>query len=114
MNKRTRQIKLSYYDEINLDADGKLIPIDSLLADLSKGCLHKQRKGLGKTDTTVYGISSDAMNFTFMKLDNESQWAFKLVGVVGNAFEQVLSLLVYLMKKAATMSRAPLAGYNKG
>jgi hypothetical protein len=33
----------------------------------------KQRKGLGKTDTTVYGISSDAMNFTFMKLDNESQ-----------------------------------------
>ncbi|KAJ5034405.1 hypothetical protein NUH16_005842 [Penicillium rubens] len=54
------------------------------------------------------------MNFTFMKLDNESQWAFKLVGVVGNAFEQVLSLLVYLMKKAATMSRAPLAGYNKG
>ncbi|KAF3029113.1 hypothetical protein E8E15_011035 [Penicillium rubens] len=77
-------------------------------------CLHKQRKGLGKTDTTVYGISSDAMNFTFMKLDNESQWAFKLVGVVGNAFEQVLSLLVYLMKKAATMSRAPLAGYNKG
>jgi hypothetical protein len=25
MNKRTRQIKLSYYDEINLDADGKLI-----------------------------------------------------------------------------------------
>ena len=35
MNKRTRQIKLSYYDEINLDADGKLIPIDSLLVILS-------------------------------------------------------------------------------
>ncbi|KUM66957.1 hypothetical protein ACN42_g3 [Penicillium freii] len=64
-------------------------------------CVHKQRKDLGKTDTTVYGISTDAMNSTFMKLDNESRWSFKLVGVVGNGFEQVLGLLVYMMKKKA-------------
>ncbi|KGO73427.1 hypothetical protein PITC_085650 [Penicillium italicum] len=70
------------------------------------GCVHKQRKDLGKTDTTVYGISSDTMNFTFMKLDNESRWSFKTVGVVRNGFEQVLGLLVYLMKKAASMSPA--------
>ncbi|KAJ5508600.1 hypothetical protein N7527_010743 [Penicillium freii] len=70
-------------------------------ADLSKGCVHKQRKDLGKTDTTVYGISTDAMNSTFMKLDNESRWSFRLVGVVGNGFEQVLGLLVYMMKKKA-------------
>ncbi|KAJ6188506.1 hypothetical protein N7519_003414 [Penicillium mononematosum] len=68
-------------------------------------CVHKQRKDVGKTDTTVYGISSDAMNLAFTKLDNESR-PFKLVGVVGNGFEQVLSLLVYLMKKAASMSPA--------
>ncbi|KAJ5816048.1 hypothetical protein N7447_008281 [Penicillium robsamsonii] len=76
-------------------------------ADLSKGCVHKQRKDLGKTDTTVYGISTDAMNFTFMKLDNESRWALKLVAVVGNGFEQLLGLLVYLMKKATSLSPAP-------
>ncbi|KXG54366.1 uncharacterized protein PGRI_075100 [Penicillium griseofulvum] len=70
------------------------------------GCVHKQRKDFGKADATVYGISTDAMNFTFMKLDNESQWSFKLVGVVGNGFEQVLGLLVYLMTKAALMSPA--------
>ncbi|KKK13134.1 hypothetical protein ARAM_006973 [Aspergillus rambellii] len=70
------------------------------------GCVHKQRKDLGKTDTTVYGISTDAMNFTFMKLDNESRWSVKPVCVVGNGFEQVLGLLVYLMKKAASMSPA--------
>ncbi|KAJ5399896.1 hypothetical protein N7465_010385 [Penicillium sp. CMV-2018d] len=68
------------------------------------GCVHKQRKDLGKTDTTVYGISTDAMNFTFMKLDNESRWSFKPVSVVGNGFEQVLGLLIYMMKKAASMS----------
>ncbi|OQE29239.1 hypothetical protein PENFLA_c004G02424 [Penicillium flavigenum] len=79
-------------------------------------CASKQRKDVGKTDTTVYGISTDAMNFTFMKLDNETWWSFKLVGVVGNGFEQVLSLLLYLIKKAASMSpalKARLAGYNK-
>ncbi|KAJ5437432.1 hypothetical protein N7445_005976 [Penicillium cf. griseofulvum] len=72
------------------------------------GCVHKKRKDLGKTGTTVYGISTDAMNFSFMKLDNESRisWSFKLIGVVGNGFEQVLGLLVYLMKKAASMSPA--------
>ncbi|KAJ9489968.1 hypothetical protein VN97_g3266 [Penicillium thymicola] len=70
------------------------------------GCVHKQRKNLGKTDTTVYGISTDAMNFMFMKLDNESRWSFKPVGVVGNGFEQVLGLLVYMMKKATSMSSA--------
>ena len=37
---------------------------------------------------------------------NVYQWSFKLVGVVGNGFEQVLGLLVYLMKKAASMSPA--------
>lgn len=42
-------------------------------ADLSKGCVHKQRKELGKADTTVYGISTDTITFTFMKLDNESR-----------------------------------------
>ncbi|KAJ5977978.1 hypothetical protein N7501_001320 [Penicillium viridicatum] len=67
-------------------------------------CVHKQRKDLVKTDTTVYGISTDAMNFTFMKLDNESRWSFKPVSVVGNGFEQVLGLLVYMMKKATSMS----------
>ncbi|KAI2729472.1 hypothetical protein CBS147333_9538 [Penicillium roqueforti] len=70
------------------------------------GCVHKQRKELGKADTTVYGISTDTITFTFMKLDNESRWSFKMVGVVGNGFEQVLGLLVYLMEKAASISPA--------
>ncbi|KAI2687592.1 hypothetical protein CBS147332_113 [Penicillium roqueforti] len=70
------------------------------------GCVHKQRKELGKADTTVYGISTDTMTFTFMKLDNESRWSFKMVGAVGNGFEQVLGLLVYLMEKAASISPA--------
>ncbi|PTU25066.1 hypothetical protein P175DRAFT_0409036, partial [Aspergillus ochraceoroseus IBT 24754] len=61
---------------------------------------------LAYMDTTVYGISTDAMNFTFMKLDNESRWSVKPVCVVGNGFEQVLGLLVYLVKKAASMSPA--------
>ncbi|KAJ5971522.1 uncharacterized protein N7479_001440 [Penicillium vulpinum] len=60
---------------------------------------------LGKTDTTVYGISTDIMNFIFRKLDNESRWLIKPVGVVGNGFEQVLSLLVYMMEKAASASK---------
>ncbi|KAJ5859930.1 hypothetical protein N7534_005207 [Penicillium rubens] len=80
--------------------------VPQALAYMAKGCVHKQRKDLGKADTTVYGISTDAMNFTFMKLDNKSQWSFKLVGVVANGFEQVLGLLVYLMTKAALMSPA--------
>jgi hypothetical protein len=35
MNKRTRQMELPYYDEINLDADGKLIapPAETRLSD---------------------------------------------------------------------------------
>ncbi|KAJ6184932.1 hypothetical protein N7519_006233 [Penicillium mononematosum] len=63
-------------------------------------------QALAYMDATVYGISTDDMNFTFMKLDNESQWSFKPVGVVGNGFEQVLGLLVYLITKAASMSPA--------
>ncbi|KAJ5358147.1 hypothetical protein N7541_005305 [Penicillium brevicompactum] len=41
---------------------------------------------------------------TFIKLDNESRWSMKTVCVFENEFEQVLGLLVYLMKKAASMS----------
>ncbi|KOS41291.1 hypothetical protein ACN38_g7848 [Penicillium nordicum] len=85
-----------------LDGGGEGIP----QALTYMGCVHKQRKDLGKTDTTVYGISADTMNFTFIKLDNKSRWSFKLVGVVGNGFEQVLGLLVYMMKKATSMSPA--------
>ncbi|KAJ5790007.1 uncharacterized protein N7518_007018 [Penicillium psychrosexuale] len=77
---------------------------DLVLSFLSKSA--RSRKELGKADTTVYGISTDTMTFTFMKLDNESRWSYKIVGVVGNGFEQVLGLLVYLMGKAASVSPA--------
>ncbi|KAJ5337142.1 uncharacterized protein N7506_005164 [Penicillium brevicompactum] len=67
-------------------------------------CVHRQRKVLGKEDTTVYGISTDTIHFIFMKLDNESRWSMKPVCVFENEFQQVLGLLVYLMKKTASMS----------
>ena len=38
---------------------------------------------------------------------NAYQWSFKLVGVVGNGFEQVLGLLVLMMKKKAASMSSP-------
>ncbi|KAJ5965040.1 uncharacterized protein N7479_004916 [Penicillium vulpinum] len=70
-------------------------------------------QALAYMDTTVYGISTDTMNFTFMKLDNESRWSFKPVGVGENSFEQVLGLLVYIMEKAASMSPATSKGTSR-
>ncbi|CAG7996292.1 unnamed protein product [Penicillium salamii] len=69
-------------------------------------CVHRCRKDIGKADTTVYGIATDAAIFTFMKLDNESRWSIKHVDVVGNGFEQVFGIIIHLMQKAASVSPA--------
>ncbi|CAG7925820.1 unnamed protein product [Penicillium olsonii] len=68
------------------------------------GCVHRQRKELGKEDSTVYGISADEINFIFIKINNDSQWSAKHVGVTNNGYEEVLGIIVHLMRKASMMS----------
>ncbi|CAG7972631.1 unnamed protein product [Penicillium salamii] len=67
-------------------------------------CIHRQRKDLGKADTTVYSIATDIETFHLLKLDNEAWWSVKHVSVVDNNFEEVFGAIIHLMRKAASMS----------
>ncbi|KAJ5210855.1 hypothetical protein N7491_010667, partial [Penicillium cf. griseofulvum] len=57
------------YDLVSSSANQSAIPLNIPM----EPCIYKQRKDLGKIDTIVYGISTDAMGFLFMKVDNESR-----------------------------------------
>ncbi|KAJ5819605.1 hypothetical protein N7474_005196 [Penicillium riverlandense] len=68
------------------------------------GVVHHQRKKLGKRDSTVYGVTCDDVEFRFLKLNDNSEWSEKHVTAREQQYEQAFGLLVFLMKKALSLS----------
>ncbi|KAJ6152247.1 hypothetical protein N7497_006566 [Penicillium chrysogenum] len=68
------------------------------------GCIHRQRKKLTKRDCTVYGMASNGVGFSFLKISHDSKWSGYMVGEHPPKFELPLGILVYMLRQAAIMS----------
>ncbi|KAJ5964768.1 uncharacterized protein N7479_004644 [Penicillium vulpinum] len=68
------------------------------------GCVHRRRKDLMKTDTTVYGVATDGQYFVFLKINNNSEWSEYIISARNNNFQEVIGLLVHIFRTAMTIS----------
>ncbi|KAJ6150459.1 hypothetical protein N7471_001658 [Penicillium samsonianum] len=62
------------------------------------GCIHRERNALPKRDCTVYGMASNGLTFSFLKISNDSKWSEHVVSVRDGRFEAPLCLLVNMVR----------------
>ncbi|KAJ5822724.1 hypothetical protein N7447_005064 [Penicillium robsamsonii] len=68
------------------------------------GMVHRLRRREKKKNCTVYGVTADAQFFFFLKIDEKSRWSTVMVTAAGGKFDHILSMLVYLLRKAREAS----------
>ncbi|CDM27677.1 hypothetical protein DTO006G1_7785 [Penicillium roqueforti] len=79
-------------------------PIPQLLGYM--GCIHRGRKNDQKRNCGVYGMAYTGSVWHFLKISHDSKWSeFAVVGRQA-ALEQPFGLLVWMLRKAATISPA--------
>ncbi|KAJ5197557.1 hypothetical protein N7449_008036 [Penicillium cf. viridicatum] len=70
------------------------------------GLVHAGRTERGKTDTTVYGISTDSVTFNFYRINERSKWCSKVLtwGYTLEENKEIVGLLLTIMKLASSQS----------
>jgi hypothetical protein len=95
----------------------------------SEGCIHRERKKLPKRDCTIYGMASNGIWFSFLKISHDSKVRFFYDFFILFYFffsnhldlgcerspklELPLGMLVYMLRRAAIMYRTKLTSVTE-